>query len=76
MGDEAVIHTIDDHLTFRCAVGVDAEQRLVRVTTAVTFHNWRGRLYFIPVGVLHPIVVRSMLRRTARVLSKNSAPMS
>lgn len=73
VGEEAVIDTVDDHLTFRCAVGVDTDQNLVRVTTAVMFHNWRGRVYFIPVGVLHPIVVRAMLMRTRRVLARRRA---
>lgn len=65
VGPEALISVDDRHLDFRCGVGVDAERRLLRVTTAVRLHGWRGRLYFAPVSVLHPLVTRSMASRAA-----------
>jgi hypothetical protein len=65
-GDEALIAFDDRHLDFRCGVGVDAEHRLVRVITTVRLKGWRGRLYFAPVRLLHPLVVSSMLRRACR----------
>lgn len=65
VGEEALLAASDRHLDFACGVGVDAERELVRVTTAVRLHGWRGRLYFAPVGVVHPVVVRAMLRRAA-----------
>ncbi|MDY0909432.1 DUF2867 domain-containing protein [Microbacterium sp. CFBP9034] len=68
-GDEALIEYVDAHLTFRCGVGVDAEAAVVRVTTVVTFNDWRGRVYFTPVSLAHPLVVHSMLRRARRVLA-------
>ncbi|WGW13981.1 DUF2867 domain-containing protein [Saxibacter everestensis] len=68
-GEEALIVADDEHLDFRCAVGVDAELRLVRVTTTVRFHGWRGRAYFAPVRLAHPVVVGSMLRRASRILA-------
>jgi hypothetical protein len=68
-GEEALMVASDRHLDFACGVGVDAGRRLVRVTTAVRLHGWRGRLYFAPVGLVHPAVVRSMLRRAARRLT-------
>lgn len=64
--DEALIAVDDTHLDFRCGVAVDDAERLVRVTTTVRLHNGRGRLYFAPVRIAHPFVVRSMLRSTAR----------
>lgn len=70
VGEEALIVTPDRHLDFACAVGVDTERRLVRVVTAVRLHGWRGRVYFVPVRVAHPIVVESMLRRTAARLGR------
>lgn len=70
VGEEALIAHDDVHLDFRAAVGVDAEARLVRVTTAVRFHGWRGRLYFVPVRPLHGAVVRAMLRRAVRRLAR------
>ncbi|HWI32740.1 MAG TPA: DUF2867 domain-containing protein [Lapillicoccus sp.] len=66
VGEEAVIVAPDRHLDFRAAVGIDREARLVRVTTAVWFHGWRGRLYFLPVRLLHDPVLRAMMRRAIR----------
>jgi len=71
-GEEALIVADDAHLDFRCAVGVDARAGLVRVTTAVRLHGWRGRLYFAPVRVVHPLVVTAMVRRAARDLARRS----
>lgn len=68
-GEEALIEYADAHLTFRCGVGVDAAASVVRVTTVVTFNDWRGRVYFTPVSLVHPVVVRAMLRRTRRRLA-------
>lgn len=68
-GDEALLSRDDRHLDFRVGVGVDATNRLVRVVTTVRLKGWRGRLYFLPVRVLHPLVVQSMLKRTAKMLA-------
>jgi hypothetical protein len=68
-GDEALIAADDVHLNFRCGVGVDRDARLVRVTTTVSLKGWRGRLYFLPVRLAHPIVVHSMLARAQKVLA-------
>lgn len=68
-GGEALMAFDDEHLDFRCAVGVDPEAGLVRVTTTVRLHGWRGRLYFTPVRLVHPAVVESMTRRAARRLA-------
>ena len=67
--NEALLSVDDRHLDFRVGVGVDLEARLVRVTTAVTLKGWRGRLYFAPVRLAHPIVVHSMLKRAQKVLA-------
>lgn len=53
---------------------VDAAAALVRVVTAVRLKGWRGRLYFGPVRLLHPVVVRAMLRRAARGLAGGAPP--
>ena len=34
------------------------------VSTVVTVNNWLGRLYMIPVGRIHPLVVKALMRRT------------
>jgi hypothetical protein len=36
----------------------------------VRLHGWRGRLYFAPVKLVHPSVVRGMLRRAAGILAE------
>jgi hypothetical protein len=66
VGEEALIAADDTHLDFRAGVGVDVGQRLLRVTTVVRFHGWRGRLYFKPVGLLHDPITRAMARRAVR----------
>lgn len=72
VGDEALISVDDRHLDFRCGIGVSATDSLVRVTTTVKLHGWRGRLYFLPVRILHPIVVASMLKRCTRVMARRA----
>ncbi len=69
-GEEALVVFEDAHLTFRCAVGVDAAAAVVRVTTVVVFNDWRGRVYFTPVSLAHPLVVHAMLRGARRVLAE------
>jgi hypothetical protein len=64
--DEVLIAYDDTHLDFRCGIAVDEGARLLRVTTTVRFHGMRGRLYFLPVRLAHPVVVRSMIRAAAR----------
>lgn len=64
-GEEALISADDKHLDFRCGVAFDAGARLLRVTTTVRLKGWRGRLYFAPVRVLHPLVVHAMIVRAA-----------
>lgn len=66
---EALIRQDDSHLDFRAAVAFDAERRLLRVTTAVRVKNWRGRLYFLPVSVLHGPVTRAMAGAAIRRLT-------
>ncbi|WP_426998906.1 DUF2867 domain-containing protein [Pseudarthrobacter sp. N5] len=73
LGEEALINTDDTHLDFRCGVAFDAGARLLRVTTAVRLKGWRGRLYFAPVRVLHPLVVHAMMAGAIRRLSRSAA---
>lgn len=68
-GEEALIGADDTHLDFRCGVAYDAGARLLRVTTAVRLKGWRGRLYFAPVRLLHPLVVHALMARTIRRLT-------
>lgn len=68
-GEEALIRADEPHLDFRVGVGVDAQARLVRVTTVVKLHGRRGRVYFAPVSLAHAVITQSMLRRAVRTLS-------
>jgi len=72
-GDEALISADDVHLDFRVGVGVDEAAGLIRVVTTVRLKGWRGRLYFLPVRVVHPLIVRAMIRRSQRLLSGATA---
>jgi Protein of unknown function (DUF2867) len=65
-GNEALLGIDDVHLDFRCGIGVDAAAGLVRVVTTVRLKGRRGRIYFWPVRLAHPVVVRSMLRRAVK----------
>ncbi|MDH6279747.1 DUF2867 domain-containing protein [Prescottella agglutinans] len=66
---EALISVDDRHLDFRAGVAVDTDAGLVRVTTVVRLKGWRGRVYFAPVRVVHPVVVQSMLSRACATLT-------
>ncbi|QBJ97738.1 DUF2867 domain-containing protein [Rhodococcus sp. ABRD24] len=66
---EALISVDDRHLDFRAGVAIDTETQLVRVTTVVQLKGWRGRAYFTPVSVVHPVVMQSMLRRASARLA-------
>ncbi|TKV60685.1 DUF2867 domain-containing protein [Nakamurella flava] len=60
-GGEALIAAPDQHLDF-CA-GVSAPGGVqVRVDTRVRLHGWRGRVYLLPVRLVHPMIVRAMVR--------------
>ncbi len=62
--NEVVLGLDDLHLDFRLGVHV-ANQRLT-MSTAVRFHNGFGRLYFLPVRLAHPLIVRRMLTNATR----------
>lgn len=65
-GEEALIVADERQLDFRAGVGVDRARRLLRITTTVRLHGWRGRVYFAPVSLLHPVITRAMAQRAVR----------
>jgi hypothetical protein len=69
VGDEALIAFEDTHLDFAVGVGVSERTNTVRVTTTVRLKDARGQLYFLPVRLLLPVVIQSMLKRSRKVLS-------
>ena len=67
VGREALICKQARHLDFR--VGVAVTDRVLRVTTAVSLHGWRGRLYWSVTRLFHGLVTESMIRRAVRLAS-------
>ena len=61
--NEALVEVKDPHLDFWVGVVVDTLNERLIATTVVKLHGWRGRLYWIPAGLLHGIVFKAMLRR-------------
>lgn len=70
--NQALIVTQERHLTFWCSVG--EVEGTAEVATAVALHGWRGRLYWMPVSLLHPIITRAMMRRAVRDLAISVPP--
>lgn len=60
----ALVVASERHLDFWCAVRATAAG--LEVSTAVALHGWRGRLYWLPVGLLHGPVTRAMMRQAVR----------
>jgi hypothetical protein len=62
--DEIVLGIDDRHLDVRVSVLKFERDGAMRyaLSTAVKTHNLLGRLYMIPVGRIHPIIVRALMR--------------
>ncbi len=65
--DELLLGIDDSHLDVRVSVLKLSRQSSLGyvVSTVVHVHNWLGRVYMAPVGRIHPLVVRAMMRRTS-----------
>jgi len=66
--DSELLLGIDDkHLDVRVSVFKCQQdnKRGYVVSTVVHVHNLLGRIYMLPVGWIHPLVVQSMMRRAA-----------
>ena len=69
---EIILGDNDQHLDFRVGILCQAEdgQTAVTVSTIVSFHNWLGRLYFVPVRPFHRLIVPALMRQAgARLIS-------
>lgn len=64
--DELLLGIDDSHLDVRVSVLKPSGKSSLNyvVSTVVHVHNWLGRIYMVPVGRIHPFVVRAMMRRT------------
>ncbi|QGG49442.1 DUF2867 domain-containing protein [Heliorestis convoluta] len=73
--DEIVVGDDDRHLNFRISFMLDREESnslkqedakvWAVVSTAVQFHNWLGKAYFLPVRPFHRRMVPAMLKSLA-----------
>jgi hypothetical protein len=70
--DEVLLGSDEEHLDFRASVLVERDR--VVLSTVVTLHGPRGRMYFGPVRLVHPVAVRAMLTRAAHRLSCRAEP--
>ncbi len=68
---EVLLGLDDRHLDFRASILVDGDTAVV--TTRVRFNSALGRAYFAPVRLVHPFVVKAMMRR---VLTSEGCPSS
>lgn len=63
---ELILGIDDSHLDVRVSILKPADAPGTYITaTLVQIHNRLGRLYMVPVGRVHPFIVRAMMRRTA-----------
>ncbi len=70
-GNEIVMGEDDKHLIFRTSVLIDREESKIYLTTVVKYHNFWGRLYFLPVKPVHKILIRSQFKSKMTMLDKS-----
>jgi len=68
-GDEALVAVDARRLDVRVGVGVDEQNALVRVVTAMRFKGVGGRLASLPVRAALALLVRGMIARARRDMS-------
>jgi hypothetical protein len=68
---EVLLGLDDRHLDFRVSVRVEGDTAVV--ATRVQLNGALGRAYFTPVRLVHPIVVKTMMRR---LLTSEACPSS
>ena len=65
--NEVILGEDDKHLDFRVSLFIEQKpnynptKKLI-ISTTVIFHNWLGRLYFLPVKPFHQLIVPTMLK--------------
>jgi hypothetical protein len=73
--NEVILGEDDKHLNFRVSLFLeqhtsDVKKKDLTISTTVAFHNWFGRLYFLPVQPFHKLIVPAMLRGIIKELEK------
>ena len=72
--NELIFGEDDKHLDFRVSLllaDANEEQQKLTISTTVHFHNWFGRLYFLPVQPFHSLIVPAMLKGIVRHLEQD-----
>jgi hypothetical protein len=71
---EVILGEDDKHLNFRVSLFMgeasNKHDRELIISTVVTFHNWLGRLYFLPVKQFHRLIVPAMLKGVVTQLQR------
>ncbi|NLT51246.1 MAG: DUF2867 domain-containing protein [Ignavibacteria bacterium] len=63
--NELILGENDKHLSFRVSVLLNftrENKKELSLTTCVKYHNFFGRLYFLPVKPIHKLIVKSTLK--------------
>jgi hypothetical protein len=66
--NEIILGENDKHLDFRISLSLQKpiensdSNKKVTIVTTVFYHNWFGRLYFLPVKPIHKLIVPAMLK--------------
>lgn len=69
--DLLVLTERDRHLDVMTCLSV--EGRVFTTSASVKVHNLYGRIYMIPVGLAHGIIVRAMMRRMGQMLAASAS---
>lgn len=73
--NEVLLGEDDKHLNFRVSLFIeqlphDSTTKKLVISTTVKFHNWLGRLYFLPVRPFHTLIVPSILKGIIKNIEK------
>ncbi|KMQ64841.1 hypothetical protein ACM46_11510 [Chryseobacterium angstadtii] len=66
--NEIIMGENDKHLDFRVSLLYHKTQNAVErnaliISTTVKYHNWMGKLYFLPVRPFHQLIVPAMMKK-------------
>ncbi|MBC7383979.1 MAG: DUF2867 domain-containing protein [Bacteroidia bacterium] len=72
---EIILGEDDKHLNFRVSLFLennskDPSKKTITISTTITYNNWLGRFYFLPVKPMHQIIVPAMLSGIVKYLEK------